>query len=496
MGRVHVSAVFRSFSKFCLLILFAGVIGPANLAASQQNQNSSISPQLPLLSEQNLLFEQNNGQFDDSVDYVARGKGYAIVLGQQPVIELYRFSSASGASDPMPDEGVRPEVEIDSVARIRLNILGARADSAATPLEQQQALTNYLTGDPADWKTGIPNFKRVRYSGVLPDIDVEYYGRDGRLEYDFVVHPGGDPDSIKFSFEGAQGVSVNEQNDLVIDLGGQQIVQRAPVSWQLADNGQHINIPSSYSVEGDIVRLQVAAWDSSRPLVIDPVLEYSRYYGGAAIDQPAAIDLDSSGNIYVISESMSNGLGTLGTLKPTNTSGRVESIAAFQCNDCTDASVSGRVERHHMTKLFTSVLVTKFSPDGKNVLFATYFNGSPAQNLEVGINSAAVSAGGEVAFGINTPTVAGLPLVNNVQSYSATQNNAYVAKLNSTGTALVFGTYLQIADTTSPNYLLRGLDVSAAGKVAVTGHGWTRTAASPKLCPLRVKVVCWKRALQ
>jgi len=483
MGPVRVDAVCGSFSKFFVLIVLANVIGPGGLLASQVTANSSSSPQLP------LLFEQNNGQFNDYVVYFARGKGYSIVLGQQPVIELYRFGSAAGAQGAdlgeNPVEGVRGSVEIESVARIRLNILGARADSAATPLERQQALTNYLTGDPSDWKTGIPNFTRVRYSGVLPDIDVEYYGRDGRLEYDFVVHPGGDPGSIKFSIEGAQGISVNEQHDLVIDLGGHHIVQRAPVSWQLASNGEKISIPSAYSVEGDVVRLEVAAWDADKILVIDPVLEYSAYYGGAANDEPLAIDLDSSGNIYVISLSRNNGLGTLGTLKPTNTSERVESISEYNCGDCTDA-VSGWVDRRHLTKLFTSILVTKFSPDGKNVLFATYFNGNPAQDLSLGVNSAAVSAAGEVAFGIFTNNVAlraGLPTPNAAQAHSPSQQNVYVAKLNNTGTALVFGTYLQIGDTTSSTYFLRGLDVSAAGKVAVTGMS-SFNSGFPELNPI------------
>jgi hypothetical protein len=116
-----------------------------------------------------------------------------------------------------------------------------------------------------------------------------------------------------------------------------------------------------------------------------------------ALDEPGD-DLDSSGNIYVISQSSSGGLDTLGSFIPGNASGRVEAVTAYQCGECTDASPSGRVERHHVTKLFTSVLVTKFSPDGKTVLFATYFNGNPAQNLKVGVNSAAVSAAGEVNF--------------------------------------------------------------------------------------------------
>jgi hypothetical protein len=144
-----------------------------------------------------------------------------------------------------PDTDVRPDSQLESVAKIRLNIRGARENATATPLERQQALTNYLTGDPSDWKTGIANFKRVRYNEILPGIDIEYYGRDGRLEYDFVVHPGGDPGSIEFSIEGARKASASTRR-----MAGYQPGRAADHSararfWQLADNGQRINIPSS-----------------------------------------------------------------------------------------------------------------------------------------------------------------------------------------------------------------------------------------------------------
>jgi len=305
-----------------LLIALSGIIGPATSSAHPDKPHSVISPQSP------LLFEENRGQFNEVIDYVARGKGYSVVLGQRPIIELYRYRSGPDRALAGFDESPQIPAEIEDIVKIQLKILGARKNIPATPLEKQQALTHYLSGEPSGWNTDIPNFKRVRYESLLDNIDVEYYGREGRLEYDFVIHPGGNPASIKLRFEGTQGVSIDGRGNLVIDLGAQEIVQRAPVSYQLSPNGERTTVRSSYTVNEGVVGFQVAAWDSAKTLVIDPVLEYSRYYGGAGSDRAHAADVDAADNIYIVGLSASTDLATLGAFQESNTAVRTELVSA------------------------------------------------------------------------------------------------------------------------------------------------------------------------
>ncbi len=217
----------RHFNSNYVLVIFylllCSIFASGAASAGPARQDSVTSPQPP------LLFEENRGQFYESIDYVARGKGYSIILSQQPVVELYRFKAGIIPKSADPDELIQTRPEVEAMARFRIKVLGSREDLAADPLELQQALTHYLVGEQSDWRTDVPNFKRVRYSDILPDIDIEYYGRDGRLEYDFVVHPGGNPGAIGLEFEGAEGVWIDANGDLVIDLGSQEIVQRAPI---------------------------------------------------------------------------------------------------------------------------------------------------------------------------------------------------------------------------------------------------------------------------
>jgi len=261
-------------------------------------------------------------------------------------------------------------------------------------------------------------------------------------------------------------VRINDRGELILNLGTHEIVQNQPVTYQLDAVGGRVEIGSGYTIRDDVVGFKLASYDPQNILVIDPVLEYSAYYGGTGHEIPIAVDLDAMGNIYVIGESSSAGLATVGAFLENNQPQRSASISFPSCADCTDGS--GQVERHHITRLDRSILITKFSPDGSSVLATTYFNSAQPQTINLGVNSAAVSASGEVSFGISgiQAGIGGLPLVNETQAHSATEISQYIAKLNSAGNALVFGTYLHTGSITG---WVRGLDVASDGTVAAVG---------------------------
>ncbi|MFK8014837.1 MAG: thrombospondin type 3 repeat-containing protein, partial [Gammaproteobacteria bacterium] len=228
--------------------------------------------------------------------------------------------------------------------------------------------------------------------------------------------------------------------------------------------GEREVVQSAYRIDDDQVGFALGDWDASRSLVIDPVLEYSRYYGGTRAETVRGVEVDAAGNIYVIALTTSSGLGTASTFLPDLPAARVETTSFPFCEDCTDGG-PGQVERTRISA-GQSILITKFSPDAQNVLWSTYFNGSLGSAVDTGVDATGVSDSGEVAIGITT-AADGLPLVNATQAWSASQTASYVAKLNSAGTGLVFGTYLQMGDGIVS--WLRGLDVSPDGRVAVTG---------------------------
>ncbi|MFK8031282.1 MAG: thrombospondin type 3 repeat-containing protein [Gammaproteobacteria bacterium] len=416
------------------------------------------------ISQPELLFEENKGQFPASVDYVARGEGYSVILGTSPVVELFRYSDKGASKTATLGEQAGSNVQLQSFVQLRLNVLDARQEARAMPNQRNRALTHYLLGSQTDWQTDVPNYERVKYSEILPKIDVEYYGREGRLEYDFVVKPGGDPEPIKFTFEGADALRIDDKGDLVITVGNRELVQRAPYSYQTNEAGEQQVVSSKYTLDDDVIGFEVSAWDETRTLTIDPVLEYSRYFGGAKFDRPSDVELDAAGNIYVISDSTSSGLATPGVYNESLLGARKEITSLLNCSACDDVSQFGQVERSRIG-ISTNLLITKFSPDGQTILWSTYFNGEAGESIDLGVNSTGVSASGEVAFGV-TRAQDGLPVQNETQSWTDTQQNVYVAKLNSAGNALVFGTYLHTGSFLS---WVRGLDVSDSGEVLASG---------------------------
>jgi hypothetical protein len=158
-----------------------------------------------------LSFEPNRGQTSDAVQWVARGPEYALFLsGHDAVLELNSIAAKKGMTE-------RPKIES---AAVRMNLLGAKAVESAEGEDAQSGKANYFTGrDQAKWLSGVPMFGKVRLREVYPGIDLVYYGRQGRLEYDFVVAPGADPAKIALGFEGASaGLAAN--GDLVLPIAG------------------------------------------------------------------------------------------------------------------------------------------------------------------------------------------------------------------------------------------------------------------------------------
>jgi Beta-propeller repeat len=180
-----------------------------------------------------------------------------------------------------------------------MELLGANRHTVVSGLDELPGKVNYFTGpDTRKWHTGVRTYAKVKYEDVYPGVDLLYYGRGGQLEYDFVVAPGVDPETIALRIEGAEKLEVDARGDLVFHVARGQIRQRKPVIYQEVD-GVRREVSGSYVLEDNHqIRIHVGAYDRARPLVIDPVLLYSTYVGGSGDDLAADIALDSAGNAY------------------------------------------------------------------------------------------------------------------------------------------------------------------------------------------------------
>lgn len=363
-----------------------------------------------------LSFEANHGQADQLVNFRARGAGYTLSLSPIEVV----FVLARGSDEPSPTV-------------LRMNLVAGSSGAAVEGVNQLEGKANYFLGnDPAQWRTNIPTFGRVRYHEVYPGIDLVYYGNQKRLEYDFVIAPGSNASAIALEFAGALRLELEPGTGaLLLGIGEKVIRQRKPVAYQEI-NGARREIESRYAIRsGGQVGFEVGEYDASAALVIDPVLEYSTLLGGNYGAQARAIAVDSTGNAYVTGVTSSTDFPTANAAQSTN---------------------------HGEPDVF----VTKLNASGSALVYSTYLGGG---NQEYGLGIAVDSTGSAYVtgwtFSANFPTV---------NAFQGTKGNlftddAFVAKLSPAGSALVYSTYLGGSDNDHGN----DIAVDSAGNAYVTG---------------------------
>src|SRR5439155_446811 len=358
-----------------------------------------------------LSFEANRGQTDSQVRFLSRGPQHTLLLAPTETVLIFTTREHPEGVEGQATKAKLAKPRPATRTALRMTFLGANPDARVTGREELPGKANYFIGnDPAGWRTNVPTYARVRYEDLYPGIDLVYYGNQRQLEYDFVVRPSADPRRIELGFQGAQRLEVDPQGDLVLHTAAVAIRQHKPIIYQEVA-GRRVEIPGGYVLrDGQRVGFHVAAYDTSLPLIIDPSLSYSTYLGGDGFDEGRGIAVDATGHAYVTGFTDSTNF-------PTTT-------GVFQT---TFAEGSG------------DAFVTQLNPAGSALVYSTYLGGS---GFDTGLGLA-LGAGGTAYVTGNTdsadfPTTAGV-----FQTASGGGNDAFVTKLNSTGSApLVYSTYL------------------------------------------------------
>ena len=367
---------------------------------TQQERSVNAAPRVAIdYAHLPLLFEPNQGQTDPRVKFLVRGPGYTLFLtADEAVLSLQVPRGRS--DDSARARGL-------AQAAVRLALAGANPQARVEGLDRQQGVSNYFLGnDPRRWRTGIPNFARVQYHRIYPGVDLVYYGNERQLEYDFVIAPGADPRAIELRVSGAQA-RLDARGDLQLRTAGGAVTLRQPLIYQVSSSGRR-EIAGSYALRGNgRIGFRVGPYDPARRLVIDPTLAYSTYLGGSLAEQAGGIAIDSKGNAYLTGSTASSNFPTT-----TNAPGPV--LLGMQ-----------------------STYVTKLSATGSSLVYSTFVGGS---NIDTGL-SIALDSGLNVYVTGNT--ISGdFPLVKPFQSKLNGTQNAFVYKLSSTGSELVYSKYL------------------------------------------------------
>ena len=377
-----------------------------------------------------MLFTVNDGQLGEGVDYGARGRGYTALLSEgSAVLQLRR--------------------EDNEPAEIRMTPLGARTANAAIPLELHPSVSNHYKGNvPANWHVGLANYQRVEYPNVYDGIALAYYGNQHRLEYDFIVEPGADPDKIRVGFEGVDGISIEDNGGLLLSAGAGDVRFEKPYVYQEIA-GERQQVPGEYLIaQANEVRFKLGVYDAGLPLVIDPTLVFAGFIGSTGGDEASAVATDSSGGSYVAGllndasafVAMYDNAGVqqfLTTMSSTVEGEIAQDIAvdisgnSFICGLTTGTDFPTGTAPVSANSGLTDYFVTKLTSTGM-VDYSTYVGGAGNEGAVSGACAITVDTSGDPYLAGDTPDETGLGVTDGPAAVLGT-SDAFVAKLTALG---------------------------------------------------------------
>jgi len=432
--------------KRALLLVVLAAAGTAPLAAETYG--------LP------FRFEANQGQADSDAKYIAYAARYEAYLGDTGVL----------LNTPTP---------------VRMRFAGGRP-ARIDALEELEFRSNSYRGPEHRWRTSLPNYGRLIYRSVYPGVDVVFRGSGRTLVFDFVVHPGFDPDVIALEFSGQQNLDIANDGSLILATKEGEIRLHPPSLYQEED-GRRNPVSGRFSISGNRVEVETAAYDPARPLVIDPALTFSTYAADQGTETVTGIATDQRGNIYVsyaafdaadnnrdvfsvqkIARDGSRGYVT--TIFELETAGRANAIAIDPSGNAYIAGLADNTPP--APTVFPTVnaiqpkdaggleaLIVKLNPAGE-ILFSTYLGGS---GDETGLSVALDGLGSVWVAGVTTSK--DFPTRNAFQNSHAGLRDIFLTKIDAGGTQILYSTYLG-GDQDDD---VRRIAVDAAGHIVVAG---------------------------
>lgn len=421
----------------CTLLLIAGVRTIRNSAhplsaktaavaapsfSSATTSNAERRKVLDSYGKLPLSFIENQGQTAQEVRYTSHGGQYDLFLTKSEAVVALRHTKRYDMSPrhrSMSIKHIRADrkaaKDATTTTALRMQFENANPNPQISAADKLSGKVNYYIGnDPSKWHVGVPTYSHVKYSQVYPGVDLVFYGNQRKLEYDFVVAPGADPSAIRMNLAGARRLHLSKTGNLIVDVPDGNVALQKPVMYQTI-NGRRNPVDGKYSMNGSHIAFAVGNYDRREPLIIDPVLLYGTYLGGAGDDAAFSIVVDGSGDAFVAGQTDSTDFPLAGigaTLGFSNPGG-----LGFG-------------------------FVSELDPTGSNLLQSTYLGGTtPGGDVVFGL---AIDASGNVyvtgmTFATDFPITAANALKPTLSANAS--GTSFLAESNSSGT-LFYSSYL------------------------------------------------------
>jgi endonuclease/exonuclease/phosphatase family metal-dependent hydrolase len=422
-----VAKLVIKISLLCILLVIFSIQGTTKIEQTNQIQpnqrqikndelsrNFSLNPDFGKIP---LYFIPNKGQVNEKALFYAKASKYTLWLTKEGLVfdskrRIKRESTKSKRQNPREinnHENYKYDRDVS-----RLVFVKADRSLEIIPLDSTAHKANYFIGkDKSKWQTNIQTSSAVLYKELYPYIDLKVYGIEQQIEYDFVVKPGGEVSDISFEYKNVEKTRIDEEGNLVISTGFGELKHSKPVCYQVVRE-ERIEITAAFKrIENNIYGFNIEEYNKDYDLIIDPVvLIYSTYFGGSYADEVNDIAVDSDGAVYVTGRTFSSDFPIKNPLKGTKVG-------------------------------ITDIFITKINPSGTALVFSTHFGGS---QTECGLGMAVDSKGDVYVTGVTQstdfPTKNPIQDTN-----TGGNSDAFIIKMNSSGNSLIYSTYLGGSDS-------------------------------------------------
>jgi gliding motility-associated-like protein len=433
-----------------------------------------------LISEK-FIFRQNIGQWNKNILYNAKSPLSDVNVNF--LKEKISFGISKRKQSDTIENPANKRQGYDREALVwNVSFLGMNKNVSVVSAQNHESNSTYFSGnDSYKWKKNIPEFNTICYKDIYNNIDLKYYATETRLKYDYLLHKNSKIEEIKMNFEGIRSMNINSRGELeVIHLWG-TLLEEKPYSYQIV-NGKKKEVDIRYVLYDDFTFgfKAVGPYDKNEELIIDPgTLIWSTFLGGSTAgtipNVSNASAVDQNGYIYVIGDCdgaypttagvyqtgyMSSGDAYVTKLSPNgdiivystylggsnadyligidvNAAGEVYLTGYTLSSDF--PITAGAFQTNSVSPTGTyEAFVAKLDASGSSLIYSTFLGG---HGNDFGLSVKADNSGNAYVSGFASSS--DFPTVSSFQSvYGGGLNDAFITKLNSSGTALVYSTLL------------------------------------------------------
>jgi hypothetical protein len=390
-----IQLLFSAFLIFCMLTL------------QGQVKNSNKNVQQNFENEKKPYFIENKGQWPSEVLYLSQMGGLNTWITKKGMqLEFYKTEEIKETNAPDSDPNKFEEKRYKSWGqRVVYNLIGSNPEGNTVGEKKQTAYKNYLIGnDQSKHASNVALYGQVIVKEIYVGIDIRYYFQENLLRYDYIVHPGADASQILFNIEGSDKTYLNNKGELVFTTLFGEVKNTDLYCYQLENKKQ---VDAKFTNQNGGWSIGLGDYEKSQTLIIDPLI-YATYIGGNIHEDSYSVVVDASNNAYVCGVTISSNYDIV--------------TGSFQS---TNAGV-------------WDVFVSKLNAGGTALIYSTYVGGSGndfavsnAIDTENNIYITGYTDSGQY------PVIAGA-----LQTIKGVGVDSFITKLNATGTALIYSTYI------------------------------------------------------